>query len=73
MHEMRDPENNQRDYGIVRDKVRDVGFPLFEVRDSGFKAKRGQDSGLKVCTRCRIPKLNIGITECFKSLLATGL
>ena len=70
---MRDPENNDRDYGIVRDKVRDVEFPLFEARDSGFKAKRGQDSGLKVCTRCRIPKLNIGITECFKSLLATGL
>ena len=47
MREMRDPENNHRDYGIVREKVRDVGFPLFEARDSGFKAKRGQDSGLK--------------------------
>ena len=46
MHEMRDSENNHRDYGIAWDKVRDVGFPLFEARDSGFKAKRGQDPDL---------------------------
>ena len=36
MHEMRDSENNHRDYGIARDKVRDMGFPLFEAPDSGF-------------------------------------
>ena len=42
MHEMRDPENNHRDYGIVRDKVRDVGFPLSEARDSGFKENEGK-------------------------------
>ena len=62
MHEMRDPENNHRDYEISRDKVRDVGFPLFEARDSGFKAKRGQVSGLKVCTGSGISKINLGIT-----------
>ena len=39
---MRDPENNYRDYGIVRDKVRDVRFPLSEARDSGFKANEGK-------------------------------
>ena len=47
MHEMRNSENNHRDYGIAGDKVRDVGFPLFKARNSGFKAKRWQDSGLK--------------------------
>ena len=62
MHEMRDPENNHRDYEIARDKVRDVGFPLFEARDSGFKAKRGQVSGLKVCTGSGISKINLEIT-----------
>ena len=62
MHEMRDPENNHRDYEIARDKVRDVGFPLFEARDSRFKAKRGQVSGLKVCTGSGISKINLGIT-----------
>ena len=36
MHEIRDSENNHRDYGIARDKVRDMGFPLFEAPDSGF-------------------------------------
>ena len=38
-------------------------FPyLKKLRIRDFKAKRVRDSGLKVCRRCRIPKITIGIT-----------
>ena len=63
MHEIRDSENNHRDYGIARDKVRDIwDFPCSKLGIRDFKAKGGRRSGLKVCTICRIPKKNIRIT-----------
>ena len=68
MHEMRNSENNHRDFGIAGDKVRDVGFPLFKARNSGFKAKRWQDSGLKVCSGCGISKITVGITTLRENL-----
>ena len=57
MHEIRDSENNHRDYGIARDKVRDIwDFPCSKLGIRDFKAKGGRRSGLKVCRSCRIPK-----------------
>ena len=56
MHEMRDSENNHRDYGIARDKVRDVGFPLFEARDLGFQSKGRARFGIESTHEMPDPK-----------------